>query len=71
MITSFLHECDAAQQRLGLSRRALLAGLPRSTIQRWRSRRGLVPSSCKSPAQRNRTRLIGPRCSPPSKTCLM
>ena len=38
MITSFLHECDAAQQRLGLSGRALLTGLPRSTIQRWRSR---------------------------------
>ena len=38
MITSFLHECDAAQKRLGLSSRALLRGLPRSTIQRWRTR---------------------------------
>ncbi|HET7100858.1 MAG TPA: DDE-type integrase/transposase/recombinase [Terriglobia bacterium] len=38
MITSFLHEMNAAQSRTGLSRRALLAGLPRSTIQRWRSR---------------------------------
>lgn len=38
MITSFLHECDAAQKRLGLSGRALLHGLPRSTVQRWRSR---------------------------------
>ena len=38
MITSFLHECDAAQQRLDCSRRVLLADLPRSTIERWRSR---------------------------------
>ena len=38
MIPSFLHECDAVQQRLGLSGRALFHGLPRSTIQRWRSR---------------------------------
>jgi len=41
MITSFLHECDDAQKRLGLSRRALLHGLPRSTIQRWRARQRL------------------------------
>ncbi len=38
MITSFLHEIDAAQKRLGLSSRALLRGLPHSTIQRWRRR---------------------------------
>ena len=38
MIPSFLHEIDAAQNRTALSRRDLLAGLPRSTIQRWRAR---------------------------------
>lgn len=38
MITSFLHEFEDAHQRTGLSRRALLHGLPRSTIQRWRAR---------------------------------
>ena len=38
MITSFLHEINAAQNRTALSRRALLAGLPRATIQRWRAR---------------------------------
>ena len=38
MIPSFLHECAAAQKRLGLSERALLHGLPRSTIQRWQAR---------------------------------
>lgn len=36
MITSFLHECDAAQERTGLSLRAM--ALPRSTLQRWRAR---------------------------------
>lgn len=38
MITSFLHEFPAAQQRTGSSGRALGAGLPASTIRRWQQR---------------------------------
>lgn len=38
MIRSFLHRLDRANQRTGRSRRTLLHGLPRSTIQRWRAR---------------------------------
>jgi hypothetical protein len=55
MITSFLHECDSVQKRTGLSGRALWAGLPRSTLQRWQRRHRLGAELLQKPGPKKTT----------------